>query len=446
MRPLSTITNWIVLTVVGAIVVSHLLLLYTFTRDRQQEFETIQMEVIVRQIGTQMGGGVMEMPVPPPFARDFMEYVGTVRDAPPPARGRELEKDAIARMLPALRKRFDVIDMVAYYDKPLALTREFESNIRQVTGETFRALQIGIQLKSGKWLTLRVPDRVEAPQPVKLYLITLGSMLVLSVVAAHVGRRLAHPIRQIAHSARRIVLNEPMVPIPETGPADLRQTIRAINVMGERTVKSLQLQRELLGGAGHDLRTPLAAMRVRMEMIDDEVLQSQLLRSIDELQTIADGLIATARASVPSETAVAVDAHALAQSYVEDRQDVGHAVSFDSGDDGFVTMRPNEIRRALGNLIDNAIRYGEAAEVSVEMGDAEVRFVVTDKGPGIPADMLDEVMEPFVRLEGSRNSDTGGLGLGLAIARRIAEAHGGKLNLFNRDSGGLRAELVLPAA
>jgi signal transduction histidine kinase len=200
----------------------------------------------------------------------------------------------------------------------------------------------------------------------------------------------------------------------------------------------------MLGAIGHDLRTPLAALRVRIESVEDEQDRARMADTIAEMNRTLDDILSLARLGRPSEPETEVDLAALVDAVVEDFRDLGEPVTFEETDRLRMRLRPSLIRRAVRNLIENAVKYAGAAEVSLASDERRAAIVVEDRGPGIPADRLDQVFDPFFRLESSRNRHTGGIGLGLALARAIVEEAGGTIALTAREGGGLVARITLP--
>jgi signal transduction histidine kinase len=235
--------------------------------------------------------------------------------------------------------------------------------------------------------------------------------------------------------------------LPDTGPDDIRHAAKAFNEMSDRVTRTLESHRQLLSAVGHDLRTPLAAMRITAEFVQDGEVRDRLTRNLDELQSMTEAVLSAAR-SGPGEEKRRVDLATLIESVCDDLIELNLPVSVSIEGLAPSNCRPNEIRRATRNLIENAVRYGGGARVSLERTDDWFIVNVDDDGPGIPANRLEEVFEPFVRLEGSRSNATGGSGLGLTLARSIAREHGGDIVLQNRIAEdqitGLRASLRLP--
>lgn len=259
-----------------------------------------------------------------------------------------------------------------------------------------------------------------------------------------VGRRIGQPLRSLAAAARAFRPGAEAQPVAEHGPDDVRAVIAAYNGMGARVTAMLDEKDRMLGAIGHDLRTPLAALRVRIESVEDDGDRSRMAEIVDEMNRMLDDILSLARLGRPSEPVTDVDVAALVDAVVDDFRDLGAAVELQESARIRMRLRPALMRRAVRNLIENAVKYGGGAEVVVTDAASEVRIAVCDRGPGIPPDRLEAVFDPFVRIEGSRNRDTGGIGLGLALARAIVREAGGTIALANRDGGGLVATIALP--
>lgn len=202
----------------------------------------------------------------------------------------------------------------------------------------------------------------------------------------------------------------------------------------------------MLAAISHDLRTPLTALRLRAEFIHDPDIKERMLATIDEMNAMVDATLAFAREEAAQEDTRLVDLTALVESVCADFSDLGEAVSFAAVGRTTYSCRPIAIKRALRNLIQNAVRYGNGARVSMAQTDTEFQIFVDDDGPGIPEADLDRVFEPFMRLDPSRNQESGGIGLGLSIVRSIIRGHGGDVVLQNRAEGGLRVLVILPTS
>lgn len=274
-------------------------------------------------------------------------------------------------------------------------------------------------------------------------LATLFTILIASLAATFVARRVTRPLAKLAEAANQAAMGQDAPPVPEVGPDDIRKAAMAFNAMNGQVKRTLESQRHLLSAVGHDLRTPITAMRINIEFVEDEELAKRLAANLDELHALTEAVLSAAR-GVSGEKSRQVDLSALVESVTADLDDLGRPVQWLGGDPAPLFCRPNEIRRAVRNLIENAVNYGKRADVSVHMNPDAYEVWVEDIGPGIPPDDRERVFEPFVRLEGSRNLATGGVGLGMTLAKTVAEGHGGKIQLEDRDGGGMRVRVVLP--
>jgi signal transduction histidine kinase len=306
---------------------------------------------------------------------------------------------------------------------------------------------LSVGLPDGKWLSVTAGPPPGAPRWGKWFLVSLIlSGLAIAGVAVLAGRRVAKPMRELADAAGRLGRGEPVGDVAEAGPRETRETIRAFNLMHDRLERYLRDRMAMLAAISHDLKTPITSLRLRAEFIEDEEMRSKILATLDEMQAMTESTLDFIREDAARDPGRVTDVAALAESIVADFADTGRPAVFTGEMGAMVVCRSTSIRRALSNLIENAIAYGESARVSVEKMNTDVRIVVDDDGPGIEQGDLERVFDPFTRLEASRNRATGGvgLGLGLAIARTIARAHGGDVMLENRGGGRLRAVLSLP--
>lgn len=261
-----------------------------------------------------------------------------------------------------------------------------------------------------------------------------------------VARRIAGPLRHLAEAAERLGRGEAVAELAIQGPQEVRRAAAAFNQMQGRIRRFVEDRTRMLAAISHDLRTPIATLRLRAEEIDDDEAREGILRPLEELSALAEATLAFAREE-GAEEARKADLASLVESVASDLAELGRPVSFEDAPRIPLVCRASSLRRAVRNLIENAVAYGESAQVSLRLDPerrGHVQIVVDDQGPGIPEAELDRVFEPFVRLESSRSRRTGGTGLGLSIARSIARAHGGDVLVANRPGGGLRATLSLP--
>ena len=304
-------------------------------------------------------------------------------------------------------------------------------------------LTLSIRLAEGNWLNVRTMFHRPGPQLSPQALLPLLLMAVaVALVAWWTARRVVGPMRALALGADRLGRGLDAAPLPMTGPAEVRDTTLAFNRMQDRLTRFVNERTHTLAALSHDLRSPLTAMRLRIEMLDETEDSVRLKALVEEMQAMVEATLEFARGAAKAEPAAAVDLAALLADLVsdvgEDRANLAPSPPVHA------TIRPQALNRALRNLIDNAVRYGDVANVTLTQEPGMAVITIADKGPGLPVDQLEAAFEPFVRLEGSRNRDTGGVGLGLAIARTIIQAHGGAVQLQNLPAGGLEAEVRLP--
>ena len=279
--------------------------------------------------------------------------------------------------------------------------------------------------------------------PTEVVIAAIMAIVVASAASAYISRRVARPLSALAAAASVAARGGTAPSVPEEGPDDVSNAAKAFNAMTERVSRTLQSQRQLLSAVGHDLRTPLTAMRINLEFVEDRDLRERLAANLDELQALTESVLSAARGT-GGEAKRNIDLSALVESLCADLDDLGEPVTWQGHRPAPLACRPDEIRRAVRNLVENAVAYGRRADVQIAESKSAYEIVIEDDGPGISEEDQSRVFEPFVRLESSRNSDTGGTGLGLTLVRAIAQGHGGGVELQNRPEGGLRATLRLP--
>lgn len=339
-------------------------------------------------------------------------------------------------------------------DSPTMLV-EFPAHLTELLGSgvTIRVVELPrfgafafdlyLQLSSGDWL------RVQGGAPEEIFslpwhlLSNLGLMLLtvlgLVLVAA---RSTVRPLTELARAAHKLSndLNSP--PLAETGPSEVRDAAQAFNVMQTRIRGGIEERERFLAAISHDLKTPVTRLRLRTEMLPDDALRERFRTDLEDMQGLLDGALDFLRGQSVNEGLQPIDLVALLESMVDDYAE--HAtVTLHAPDALRFAGRPKALKRALSNLIDNALKYAGQADIWLERSAHGIQIVVQDSGPGLADAELEKVFEPFYRVESSRNRDTGGSGLGLAIVRQIARSHGGEVTLSNRPEGGLRAEMRL---
>jgi signal transduction histidine kinase len=265
------------------------------------------------------------------------------------------------------------------------------------------------------------------------------------LVAALLVRGIVAPLRRLARAADAIGYTLEPPPIAEDGPNEVRQVARAFNAMQRRIARLILDRTQALAAVSHDLRTPITRLRLRAGFIQDAEIQTSIDRDLDEMEAMVGTTLAYISGEADTETPRPTDLPALLETLVDAETDLGHVASYVGPAHLTVMVRPVSVKRAFANLIANAIAYGGAARVTLHQARDGPVVTIDDDGPGIPEADLRRVFDPFVRLESSRNRGTGGVGLGLTIARRAVEAEGGTVTLVNRKGGGVSARVALPA-
>jgi signal transduction histidine kinase len=309
-----------------------------------------------------------------------------------------------------------------------------------------RTILLSAQLADGRW----VSGDFYAPEPPRGEVLRLAAstfVLFAFVLAAAlwVASLLSRPLRDLKNAASKVGASAPEQ-VPVRGPSDVRQTLEAFNAMSRRVSQLLGEKDVMLGALGHDLRTPLSSLRIRLETMEPEAERLKAVKTIEETNRLLEDILELARQGRSSEPASTMDLAILVDDMVEDYAETGAPVELAFREKSPATLRPILFRRLLRNLIDNAVKYGGCARVSVRKLGGEIEIRVDDDGPGMSPEALAAATQPFVRGDASRSRSTGGAGLGLALSEYIARNHGGLLILENRSPKGFTAAVRLPAA
>ena len=302
------------------------------------------------------------------------------------------------------------------------------------------------------WLNFRIEMGPPRPWHSETFLIAFVLMTLAAVLLTlWAVRRLTRPVTALAAAAERLGRDVNAPPLPEGGPSEVATAARAFNTMAGRIRRFVGDRTQMLAAIGHDLRTPITRLRLRAEFLEDEEQRRRMLADLDEMEAMITATLAFARDEAAAEPAVPLDLAALCRTVLDEaadaRPEAAERVSYAGPERLVARGRPVALKRAVANLVNNALSYGGAARLRLlppDAGGQGVRLLVEDDGPGVPPAELEAVFQPFRRLEASRNRETGGVGLGLPIARNILRAHGGDVVLRNRTNGGLSAEATLP--
>ena len=289
----------------------------------------------------------------------------------------------------------------------------------------------------GRWSPLELVGRLA---PILLF-IGIG----LTGLAVWVARGVTRPLRRFAEATVRFGADVAAAePLDQEGPSEIREVARAFNTMQEQIRRLLDGRTQMLAAVSHDLRTPLTRLRLRTEFVEDDEERTKMLKDLDEMEAMIHAAIAYARGDGGGESPVAVDIVSLLEEIRTELTESGRRVGLEGPPRAPSEGRPLALKRALRNLVENAVNYGGHADLRVTVTPLDIIITVEDEGPGIPATEIEKVFAPFYRLERSRSRDTGGVGLGLAVARAGIREHGGDITLSNRPTGGLRQTVVLP--
>ncbi len=308
-----------------------------------------------------------------------------------------------------------------------------------------RKIEILVQLPDGVLQVLAHKKRLFSSTTYIFLLWMVGSSLVLFAVAIVFMRNQIRPIRRLAVAARAFGLGRDVTGLKPEGATEVRQAANSFLQMKDRINRQLTQRTEMLAGVSHDLRTPLTRMKLQLAMLGDTPDIADLQADIGEMERMVEGYLAFARGE-GTEAPVDSDVAELVADVVQSERRDGPPIALERPDAGeaALSVRPNALKRAIANLTRNAKRYGNRVWVTVVRVGDQVEVLIDDDGPGIPANARARAFQPFVRLEPSRNTETGGTGLGLTIARDIVRGHGGDITLETSPRGGLRAVIRLP--
>jgi signal transduction histidine kinase len=326
-----------------------------------------------------------------------------------------------------------------------AVRREINRNSRLRDERYLIApFELGVQRPDGRWLVLQPkPSLKPTPWQQLTFTWVVLSTLALSPIAYLFARRLASPIAQFAAAAERLGRDPHAKPLFIRGPAEISVAVRAFNDMQERLARYVDDRTAMIGAVAHDLRTPLTRLRFRAESAPEE-LRAKMAADIEEMEAMISGTMAFVRDASQPTARTRLELSSLLESLADEMSDTGRDVVVEQADRIVIDGDPMALRRLFNNLLDNAVKFGRLARIRVFTDQANAVVEIDDKGPGLPGPELEQVFEPFYRRETSRSRETGGIGLGLAVVRSVARAHGGDAGLENRLGGGLTARVRLP--
>jgi signal transduction histidine kinase len=317
-------------------------------------------------------------------------------------------------------------------------------------GRSWDQAVVGMRLPDGGWVNVTAELEPLRPWHSPTFLMAFMLMTaVAGVLTLWVVRRLTAPVRTLAEAAEALGRDFNAPPLPEDGPTEVAVAAVAFNTMASRIRRFVQDRTELLTAIGHDLRTPITRLKLRAEFVEDDEQRGKILADLEELEAMVSATLAFGRDSRATEAVSSIDLAELLRTILDDagdaRPDVADRLAYEGPAHLTVQARSLSLKRALVNLVDNAVNYGESAKVRLLPEEGRMVVIeIEDEGPGIGPAEMERVFEPFHRGEPSRNRETGGVGLGLPIARNILRAHGGDITLANRVTGGIKATVTLP--
>jgi signal transduction histidine kinase len=425
------------LTTLAALILTQILFLALFGAERGLSHVEEQRADIIRQSERLVG---LLPTIPEPARMDVLSAAGSDRvifrlgDTPIVAAE---TSDGDARMELGARggSSFDHLD-----DGPVtAFARRL--------GLTPATLRLSLPMSDGQWLNIEASlERPGAFLPPRLLLGAILSALAVWIVMRVLVARITLPLRQLADTADALDLDRAPPERIETGPSEVKALAKALHSLHARLVNAVRERTRILAALGHDLRSPITALRLQAEFVDEDQLRERIARILDEMQEMTETTLAYARGLSEAGDKHPSDPFALVARLAEELNTTVNPVTLGSMPVVTTPLRELPVRRAIRNLIENAQRYGGKLHISGELDGSAARIHIDDDGPGISQEDLQRVFSPFERLEASRSRDTGGHGLGLTIARDILRAQGGDVELSNRAGGGLRATVTLPVS
>jgi len=384
--------------------------------------------------------GIPEMRGPPPGFRGDLRRQMQLHDeaeAPEPPKDADLVASEILRRGLAIRLGVGIDRTRVYVREPPGPGFGDDPELREGFSAAWRR-------DSGEWRVLQSEAEgfPNAFQRQVFWLVVIGLLLLLPVTWWF-ARSLAAPIRNFAEGARRLGSDPHAAPLAQQGTPEMLDAIDAFNGMQARITRLLQERSQMVGAIAHDLRTPLMRLAFRLDGLESP-LKEKVEADIQEMKLMISAALDFMRDQATGGARERLDLRLLVESVVDDQADVGHDVTLASGEPVTLQADPLALRRMVMNLVDNALKYGERARLRLRGDAGRITLEVDDDGPGIPEGLQQRVFEPFFRAEGSRNRETGGIGLGLTTVRAIVIDHGGQIELRNRKEGGLRVVVTLP--
>jgi signal transduction histidine kinase len=399
----------------------------------------------VYQIGLETGAGSLR-------DRQLAESMISIARAIGAAAADERDRTAHSLSSPNLEvhwSRSSVIEGTMVEDEVMRLMRhrlsdlapEFVDDRIRLSRARPDVLLAAIQVPDGSWVDFSAASRGAEHGVVFSTTAMAVGILLISVILV---RGFTAPLRRMAGAADRIGRDVEGPPLVESGPREVREATRAFNEMKARIQRLIEDRTHMLAAVSHDLKTPITRLRLRVEFVEVEEERAKMSRDLDEMEIMIDQALSFLRGDGRDEEWKLADLSAMLEAIASDLADTGRPIHLTAPAEAVVRCRPLALKRALINLIDNALKYGATARVRLSESPTHFTVEIEDDGPGIPEEEREAVFDPFYRREASRSRDTGGAGLGLTIARTVVRAIGGNVTLGEAESGGLRVEVTVP--
>lgn len=419
------------------------------------------LEIPARLIASRLADIVRVVKTAPENSDDFIEHLSSDdfrlriinTPAPRPAELNSTDKATERLLSDVIERRTGTASGLQLLQVVLVDTQGQTAGIRTLFGSSPAAgkFDLQLQLPDGRWLKVQAredqgwtsltPVQVMVDYFLRIYLVRIILLVILAFWAVRLAIR---PLTELTKAAQALGGDIKRAPLALDGPLEVRRAAKAFNSMQQRLIANLRERTRFLAAISHDLRSPITRLRLRTEMLADEQTRERFRKDLEDMENMVSATLEFVSSGEINESRQSVDINALLQSLQADFQDMNAQVALHGSALKPLPAYSRSLKRCVQNLLENAIRYGHQADIFIEDQPERLRIVIADQGPGIPEDQLEQVVEPFYRLESSRNAGTGGYGLGLSIAHTVAAAHEGRLQLRNRESGGLEAILDLP--
>ncbi|WP_110651776.1 sensor histidine kinase [Salinicola peritrichatus] len=340
----------------------------------------------------------------------------------------------------------DIVELLGFEDTDiLAIDPDDDSWVSMMLPNVERFYALAIRLEDHSWLMFSTQARFWGLDSSIRWLLTAFFVLLSTLLISWVfGLRVARPMRHFARAVEQFGIGARRRPLEVRGPIEIRETLAAFNAMQTQIQRLLEGRVAMFSAISHDLRAPLTRLKLRSELVDDERQRHKIIGDIDELQSMVEACLAYFRLESQPEELTRLEFSELLHTVVDNFRDMGKKVAYHHARSVIYQGQPTALKRALTNLIDNAIKYGGHAEVELRVIESTIVVTIQDEGPGVPPENLPRLFDPFYRVEPSRNPQTGGYGLGLAASRSVVHFHGGELTIANRRPRGLIATIRLP--